>query len=161
MILSICSLYGNPLHCGHLDMLEEAADISDKLIVIINNSIQVNLKAGTPFFSEKDRCRLVKALECVDEVFLSIDKDKTVVKSLKHLYNTYYDEIWPVKEWRESHTFIDYMIFCNGGDRTEETAVGPEVELCEELNIEIRYNVGGDKTQSSSELIRRASEWKI
>ena len=141
-------------------MLEEAADISDKLIVIINNEIQVNLKAGTPFFSEKDRCRLVKALGCVDEVFLSIDKDNTVIKSLEYLYNTYYKEYWPVKEWRESHIFIGCIIFCNGGDRTEETAAGPEVALCEKLNIGVRYNIGGGKTQSSSELIRKAAEYE-
>ena len=45
---------------------------------------------------ENDRVRIVKSLKIVDEVFLSIDTDKTVCKSLE---------------------VINPDIFANGGDR--------------------------------------------
>jgi hypothetical protein len=45
------------------------------------------------------------------------------------------------------------MIFCNGGDRTKGNS--PEEQYCEWRGIKTVYNVGGEKTQSSSELLIR------
>ena len=41
--------------------------------------------------------------------------------------------------------------FANGGDRVAINT--PEVQVCEELGIEMIWNVGGDKIQSSTDLI--------
>jgi D-beta-D-heptose 7-phosphate kinase/D-beta-D-heptose 1-phosphate adenosyltransferase len=41
--------------------------------------------------------------------------------------------------------------FGNGGDRTEQNT--PERNLCEQLGIELVWGLGGDKIQSSSEMI--------
>jgi D-beta-D-heptose 7-phosphate kinase/D-beta-D-heptose 1-phosphate adenosyltransferase len=46
--------------------------------------------------------------------------------------------------------------FGNGGDRTAENT--PEVAVCAELGIEMLWNLGGDKIQSSSELVDAAVE---
>ena len=47
-------------------------------------------------------------------------------------------------------------IFANGGDRKPDGDPVPEVAVCEELGIEMVYNVGyGGKVQSSSELVKK------
>ena len=77
MKIVVTSGYFDPLHIGHIECLELARQLGDKLIVIINNDLQAKLKKGKSFMNEKDRMKIISALRCVDEVFLSIDKDKT------------------------------------------------------------------------------------
>ena len=120
--------YFDPLHVGHLECLELAKKLGDKLIVIVNSDLQATLKKGKSFMNEQDRLRIVLALKCVDEVFLSIDKDKSQCESLKYLKPT---------------------IFAKGGDRTSGEI--PETKVCKELNIEIIDGLGA-KIRSSSSL---------
>ena len=77
--------YFDPLHIGHLECLELSKQLGDKLIVIVNSDLQAKLKKGKSFMKQEDRMKIIAALKCVDEVFLSIDKDKTQCKSLSYL----------------------------------------------------------------------------
>ncbi|MBT4959047.1 MAG: adenylyltransferase/cytidyltransferase family protein [Flavobacteriaceae bacterium] len=120
--------YFDPIHIGHLEYLKLAKELGDKLVVIVNNNYQCALKKGKPFMDESDRVEIVRSLEMVDEVFLSIDKDKTVCASL--------EEIKP-------------DIFANGGDRS--TGEIPESSICKKYNIEMIDGLG-DKIRSSSDL---------
>ena len=120
--------YFDPLHVGHLECLELAKKLGDKLIVIINSDFQAKLKKGKSFMSQEDRMKIVAALKCVDEVFLSIDKDKTQCESLKYLKPD---------------------IFAKGGDRTNNEI--PESKTCKEFNIKIIDGLG-HKIRSSSKL---------
>ena len=120
--------YFDPIHIGHLDYLELAKKLGDKLVVIVNNNHQCKLKKGKPFMDELDRMRIVESLAVVDEVFLSIDSDRSVCKSL--------EEIKP-------------DIFANGGDRFESDS--PESGICKKLNIEMVDGLG-DKIRSSSSM---------
>jgi D-beta-D-heptose 7-phosphate kinase/D-beta-D-heptose 1-phosphate adenosyltransferase len=52
----------------------------------------------------------------------------------------------------------DKIVFANGGDRTQGTV--PEEDVCRELGIEMAWNVGGGKIQSSSDLVRKLHENK-
>ena len=127
MILVVASGYFDPLHVGHVEYLELAKKLGDKLIVIINNDIQAQLKKSRSFMSEQDRMKIIGSLKCVDEVFLSIDKDKTQCKSLE---------------------FLKPNIFANGGDRNNDEI--PESDICKKLNIKIVDGLG-DKIRSSSD----------
>ena len=120
--------YFDPIHVGHLDYINEAKKLGDKLIVIVNNNHQCVLKKGKPFMDENDRVRIVSSIKYVDEVFLSIDKDKTVCKSLEK---------------------IKPDIFANGGDRKNYEI--PESVICNKYNIEIIDGLG-EKIRSSSDL---------
>ena len=120
--------YFDPLHVGHLECLELASRLGDKLIVIVNSDLQAKLKKGEAFMNENDRMKIVAALKCVDEVFLSIDRDKTQCESLKR---------------------INPDIFAKGGDRTSTEI--PESKVCSELNIQIIDGLG-EKIRSSSDL---------
>jgi hypothetical protein len=48
------------------------------------------------------------------------------------------------------------MIFANGGDRNSNDI--PEYSLCEKYGIQMAFNVGGGKTQSSSGLINKVKK---
>ena len=120
--------YFDPLHVGHLECLELAKELGDKLIVIVNSDHQARLKKGKPFMKEADRLKIVAALKCVDEVFLSIDKDKSQCKSLKK---------------------IKPHIFAKGGDRTSDEI--PESKVCKQYDIQIIDGLGA-KIRSSSDM---------
>ena len=120
--------YFDPIHVGHLEYLRMAKELGDSLVVIVNNNYQCKLKKGKHFMDENDRVEIVKALRFVDEVFLSIDNDRTVCKSL--------EEIKP-------------DIFANGGDRA--TSEVPETPVCKKFNIKMVDGLG-DKIRSSSSL---------
>ena len=120
--------YFDPIHIGHLEYLRMAKELGDSLVVIVNNNHQCKLKKGKHFMDENDRVEIVKALRFVDEVFLSVDNDRTVCKSL--------EEIKP-------------DIFANGGDRA--TSEVPETPVCKKFNIKMIDGLG-DKIRSSSSL---------
>jgi D-beta-D-heptose 7-phosphate kinase/D-beta-D-heptose 1-phosphate adenosyltransferase len=144
--IAIVSGYFNPIHIGHLDYLEGAKAVCDKLIVIVNNDEQVDIKGSTPFMSEEDRVRIVGALKCTDKVVLSRDKDSSVIKTLKHVVIQ--------NQANGRNTFV----FCNGGDRADSNT--PEEEFCSNnsYNLTSEYNIGGSKTESSSVLINNAAK---
>ena len=118
--------YFDPIHVGHLEYLRMAKELGDSLVVIVNNNYQCKLKKGKHFMDENDRVEIVKALRFVDEVFLSVDNDRTVCKSL--------EEIKP-------------DVFANGGDRA--TSEVPETPVCKKFNIKMVDGLG-DKIRSSS-----------
>ena len=120
--------YFDPIHVGHLEFIELAKKLGDHLTVIINNNLQAELKKGSTFMDEKDRMEIVAALRCVDEVFLSIDTDKSVCKSLEH---------------------IKPDIFANGGDRLLDEI--PETAVMKKYNIKMVDGLGS-KIRSSSDL---------
>ena len=137
-IVVAVSGYFNPLHVGHLEMIERAKKLGDKLVVIVNNDKQVALKGSVPFMSEKDRIKVISSLRDVDSVFLSIDKDKTVCRSL---------------------TKVKPDVFANGGDRKSIGDV-PEYPICQKLGIKMVDGLG-KKIRASSEMIAKAAALKI
>lgn len=140
MKVVIVSGFFNPLHGGHLDMIEASTKLGDRLIVIVNNDKQQIEKKGKVILQETNRARLLRALKAVDEVMVAIDDDNTVIKSLDFLANQYpYDE----------------LIFANGGDR-DSTKVVPETDICNKHNIEMVFGVGGNNKADSSTRINQA-----
>ncbi|NCB20475.1 MAG: cytidyltransferase [Clostridia bacterium] len=129
--------YFNPLHVGHLVMISKAKKLGSKLIVIINNDHQVKLKGSIPFMSLADRAKIIKALRDVDEVFVSIDLDTSVCRSLAK---------------------VKPDIFANGGDRKSVGDV-PEYDICQKYGITMIDGLG-KKTRASSLLIARAAAKK-
>ena len=136
----VTSGYFDPLHVGHLELIEHSRRLADenngKLVVIVNNDGQAKLKKGEAFMSQEDRMKIVKALGQVDEVFLSIDKDKSVCESLRA---------------------VKPNIFAKGVDRTEGEI--PETPICKELGIEIIDGLGA-KIRSSSSIIKKIDDAK-
>lgn len=138
----IVSGYFNPLHGGHLDMIDDAASMGEWLIAIVNNDKAQLLKKGKIILDEGNRMRLIGALRAVNEVVLGIDEDRTVIKSLYFIAAKYPD---------------DALVFANGGDRSPDQDLPPEESACKELGIKMVYGVGGGNKADSSTRINQAT----
>jgi cytidyltransferase-like protein len=136
----IVSGYFNPIHKGHLEYFMNAKQQADKLIVIVNSDLQRELKGSKSFQDEEERCFIVSSIRYVDNVFLSIDKDRTVIETIKEVHRIF------------GHSYDIY--FANGGDQNNETI--PEAAICNELGIGLIDGLG-DKIQSSSWLLAKQS----
>ena len=75
----IVSGYFNPLHKGHIEYFKMAKSHGDVLFVIINNDFQRSLKGSKEFMLEDERLLIVSELNISDEVFISIDKDLSLI----------------------------------------------------------------------------------
>tara|TARA_Y100001970_G_scaffold210151_1_gene256306 strand:+ start:18 stop:470 length:453 start_codon:yes stop_codon:yes gene_type:complete len=132
----------NPLHIGHIDYISAARNLGDFLIVIVNSDEQVKIKGSVPFMNQDDRLRIIRNIKGVDRAVISIDDDGSVCETLRAEFNRL-----------QNDPFFEEMIFANGGDRKQGGV--PEDILEEELGVRMFYNTGGDKIQSSSELIKK------
>jgi len=137
----IVSGYFNPIHKGHIEYFQNAKENGDKLFVIVNSDLQRALKGSKEFQDENERVFIVENLRLVDKCFLSIDKDITVVESIKMIFNQF------GKEYK--------LAFANGGDQNNDTI--PERPICIELGIELIDGLGV-KIQSSSWLLNIKSK---
>ena len=148
MCICVISGYFNPIHPGHVSLIKDVRSTHPncKLIAIVNSDLQVKLKGSIPFLDEISRCYILQNIKDVDEVFLSVDKDKTVVKSLEAIKV-------------DVKNFGYKIFFCNGGDRKPDSSVIPEVKFCKDNNIELEYGFGDEKKYSSSKLIENSSKY--
>ena len=124
----------DPIHVGHIRMIIEAGQYGD-VIVVANSDEWLYRTKGYVFMGFNERKEILMALKGVVEVVPVDDEDGTVCEALR----------------RERP---DY--FANGGDRTTDNT--PEQAVCEELGIQMLWNMGGQKIQSSSDLVRTSRE---
>jgi cytidyltransferase-like protein len=123
----------DPLHIGHVELINRAKEISDGVIVILNTDDFLIKKKGKPFMKFEERKTILENLKNVCLVIKCIDKDQTVRETLRQLAKLRSEES---------------LLFCNGGDKTSGNDT-PEHKLCEELEIKLVYGLG-NKIQSSS-----------
>ena len=119
----------DPIHVGHVNMIQAAAILGD-VIIVLNSDAWLKRKKGYVFMPYDERKYLLKQIKGVTEVSAVDDSDGTVCEALRRLKPD---------------------MFGNGGDRTSENT--PEMSTCQELAIEMIWNLGGKKIQSSSGLI--------
>jgi glycerol-3-phosphate cytidylyltransferase/D-beta-D-heptose 7-phosphate kinase/D-beta-D-heptose 1-phosphate adenosyltransferase len=138
--VSIVSGYFNPLHVGHLRMMEAARALTGYLVVIVNNDAQQMIKKGKIIVPLDDRMEVVRALRVTDDAVAAVDDDTTVKRSLRAVRERYPDA---------------ELIFANGGDRSSAARIS-EADMCAELGIGLRFGVGGDDKADSSTRINAA-----
>jgi len=122
----------DPVHIGHLRMIQEAAEHGD-VVVIVNSDEWLMRKKGYIFMPFKERCEILQGFEATHNTTFVDDSDNSVCEALRRIKPDY---------------------FANGGDR--KTNNTPEMDVCEELGIEMLWGVGGGKIQSSSTLVSDA-----
>ena len=125
----------DPVHVGHIRMIRDASNYGP-VAVILNSDAWLTRKKGFCFMPWDQRQEILLALRYVHVVFPVDDSDDTVCEALRRYAPNY---------------------FANGGDRTNKNT--PELELCAELGIIPIFGIGGDKVESSSDLVRRASNY--
>ena len=119
----------DPIHKGHVQMIREAAKYG-QVIVLLNSDEWLMRKKGYKFMSFEERAYIAGNIKGVTVVTSVDDSDGSVCKALERIRPDY---------------------FANGGDRKLSNT--PEMDLCKELGIGLLWNIGGGKTQSSSELV--------
>jgi len=119
----------DPIHVGHIRMILAAAKIGN-VIVVLNSDKWLMEKKGYVFMPWDERSEIIGALRGVQDIIGVDDTDGTVCGALK---------------------IVKPDIFGNGGDRTNKNT--PEMDVCKELGIEMVWGLGGEKIQSSSELV--------
>lgn len=134
----------DPIHIGHVRLIQEAAELGDELVVILNNDNWLVDKKGFAFMPQNERKEVIESIRGVTRVVITEhapgESDRSVCRVLREL---------------KPH------VFANGGDRKPDGDPVPEVMLCEEMGIELIYNVGeGGKVQSSSWLTGKVANVK-
>jgi len=120
----------DPIHVGHIKMIKAAAELG-RVIVVLNSDEWLVRKKGFAFMSFEERKYLLENIKGVSEVSDVDDSDGTVCEALQRLKPD---------------------MFGNGGDRTSDNT--PEKEVCLDIGIRMVWNLGGEKIQSSSDLVR-------
>ena len=132
----IVSGYFNPIHKGHIEYFNQAKALADELFVIVNNDSQRILKGSKEFQKEQERIFIVSNIKSVDHCILSIDQDRTVIKTIEKISQDFGQEY--------------DLNFANGGDQNNNTI--PERSICDQMGISLIDGLG-DKIQSSSWLL--------
>ena len=121
----------DPIHGGHVQMIRDAARFGD-VIVVANSDEWLMRKKGYVFMSFEERAKILKEIKGVLLVSAVDDSDGTVCDAIRLLRPDY---------------------FANGGDRGKTNT--PEQDVCEELEVEMLWGIGGDyKFNSSSDLAK-------
>jgi len=125
----------DPIHIGHIRYIKEASKYG-RVIVFLNSDQWLTAKKGKPFMSFDERKEILEAIKYVHKVVPVIDKGNTVAETIL-MYRP------------------DY--FAKGGDRILDNIPEEEKKVCHVSNTKILTGIGGGKVQSSSWLIKRAT----
>jgi len=127
----------DPVHIGHIEYIKQAKLLGDKLVVILNSDEFLINKKGYIFMPYNERKVILESIKYVDDVIPCFDNDETVSKTLLYLKPD---------------------IFAKGGDRTYDNIPQSEKDICNKLGIKLAFGIGGEKLQSSSELVKCLNE---
>lgn len=91
-------------HIGHLNLLHQASELCDSLIVGVNRDQLVNeYKHKVPVVNEHDRAAIVAELRCVDQVVLCDTLSKTDAWQRLHFDAVFIGNDWKGNgRWRQT-----------------------------------------------------------
>lgn len=131
----------DPLHVGHIRMIQHARDMAALVVVGVNSDEWLVREHGRVLMEFSERCEIVASIRGVTSAVGFDDADNTAVSLLQTVCR-----LSPGAK----------IAFGNGGDRTSTNV--PEVEICKELGVDLVWGVGGDQVESSSGVIERAEQ---
>ena len=127
----------DPLHIGHARCILETTEMADAdggyVIIIVNGDGFLDRKKGGAFMPEEERAEIIAGLRGVDAALIWDDGTQNVIGAIEKIKPTY---------------------FTKGGDRAAPEDI-PEWQVCQDINCDVLFNVGGGKIQSSSWLLRK------
>jgi D-beta-D-heptose 7-phosphate kinase/D-beta-D-heptose 1-phosphate adenosyltransferase len=140
MRIAITSGYFDPMHRGHLELLQLSRAQGDALWVIVNTDAQAALKKGKAFIDQDTRLAVTAALRMVDRAVLAIDTDGSVCATLDKLIT-------------DAKALGCEAVFCKGGDRNAGNI--PEMTVLKKHGAMLIEGLGA-KIDSSSRIISEA-----
>lgn len=128
----------DPIHEGHIAMIQSSAAASDGVIVLLNSDAWLDRKKGHRFMNYHTREIICANLKGVVDVLSFNDDDNTAADGIRLARAKYPDA---------------ELVFANGGDRTKHNI--PEGAICEQLQIKLAFGVGGEeKANASSKILK-------
>lgn len=129
----------DPMHVGHIRMIQHARDMAALVVVGVNSDDWLQRRRGRVLTKFEERCEIVASIRGVTSAVGFDDKDDTAVALIKMVCR-----LSPGAK----------IAFGNGGDRTSTNV--PEVVICQELGVDLVWGVGGPRVESSSGVIEQA-----
>ena len=126
----------DPMHVGHLRMIQESAKMAEIVIAGVNSDEWLMRKKGYVFMPHEERVEMVQGARGISKAMAFDDDDNSACDLLRRVR-----ALWPNFK----------VAFANGGDRTSDNI--PEIPVAEELDVHLIWGVGGGKVQSSSDLV--------
>jgi D-beta-D-heptose 7-phosphate kinase/D-beta-D-heptose 1-phosphate adenosyltransferase len=130
----------DPVHVGHIKMFKAAHDLHATVVVGMNSDSWLMRKKGTTFMPFDERKEILGAIRYIDFIYSFDDEDDSACDLIRKVSQIFTDDT--------------QIFFGNGGDRNFDNS--PEVDYCEENDIELIWGLGGRKIQSSSDLVKNA-----
>mgnify|MGYP003628213553 CR=1 FL=1 len=128
----------DPIHVGHIRMIQEAAEYGG-VVIVANSDNWLYKKKGFVFMEWERRVEILSAIKGVISVDSVDDSDGTVCEAIRRLNPTY---------------------FANGGDRGRANT--PEQSVCKEMDVKLLWSIGGDeKADSSSDLAKKVRNFEL
>jgi glycerol-3-phosphate cytidylyltransferase len=120
-VVGVFDLY----HRGHVELLKNAKNLGDRLIVAINGDNIVSKYKRLPFFSEEDRLFIVKSCKYVDDAFIidSFDNKEAILKYEINVIvhgddwvgNSYLQQIGVTPEFLQTHNIeLKFLPYTKG-----------------------------------------------
>ena len=129
----------DPVHVGHLRMFQDAKNLSENVIVLLNNDEWLIKKKGKPFMNEGQRKEILDEFKSISKVIIQTANDKSSSQAIEEFVQNN-----PNKT----------ICYCNGGDRSNIRNIR-EAEVCKKLGVTLEFGIGGDKKiESSSQLTK-------
>lgn len=129
----------DPLHSGHISLLNHAEHLGgDWLVVGLNSDAWLARKKGRAFMTWRERMTVLDNLHMVDQVIQFDDSDGSACDAIRQVRKMFPN---------------DKIVFANGGDRTRNNI--PEMVFDD---VEFVFGVGGEDKKNSSSWI--LEEWK-
>tara|TARA_Y100000592_G_scaffold83109_1_gene132519 strand:+ start:1758 stop:2225 length:468 start_codon:yes stop_codon:yes gene_type:complete len=126
----------DPMHVGHLRMIQESAKMAQIVVAGVNSDEWLMRKKGYVFMPHEERVEMVQGTRGVSKAMAFDDDDNSACDLLRRVR-----ALWPNFK----------VAFANGGDRTSDNI--PEIPVADELGVHLIWGVGGGKVQSSSDLV--------
>jgi cytidyltransferase-like protein len=128
----------DPVHSGHISLLNHADHLGEWVIVGLNSDAWLERKKGRAFMTWRERMTVLDNLHMVDRVIEFDDSNGTATDAILKVRTMFPD---------------DEIIFANGGDRTLGNI--PEMAV---PGVKFVFGVGGENKANSSSWI--LDEWK-
>ena len=125
----------DPVHSGHIALIEEASKYGD-IIVLLNSDDWLRNKKGKEFLPFEERKIIMGSIKNVIDVLSFNDSDNSCIDGIKKAIFKYPNHKIKV---------------ANGGDRNEKNT--PETKFCNNNNIENLWGIGGNQKSNSSSWI--------
>jgi D-beta-D-heptose 7-phosphate kinase/D-beta-D-heptose 1-phosphate adenosyltransferase len=129
----------DPLHVGHVRMVQGARDLAALVVVGVNSDDWLRRNRGQVRMPFEERREIIASVRGVTSAVGFDDADDTACNLIRMVCT-----MSPGAK----------IAFGNGGDRTEVNV--PEVALCKELGVDMVWGLGGERVEASSELTYRS-----